>query len=82
MVFPLAGMRILIVDDEPDTLEVMKLNLSGYIRQRWIAVSNVVECGGYCECWDGPSIDRKIVTAPRVHQLAGVIPLDRKSPSQ
>ena len=41
-VFPLAGMRILIVDDEPDILEVTKLILSEY-KAEVIAVSNAAE---------------------------------------
>lgn len=42
MDFPLTGMRILIVDDEPDMLEVTKLILS-HFKADVIAVTNAIE---------------------------------------
>jgi CheY-like chemotaxis protein len=42
MVFPLAGMRILLVDDEPDILEMTALILSEY-KAEVIAVTNAIE---------------------------------------
>lgn len=40
--FPLTGMRILIIDDEPDMLEVTKLILS-HFQADVIAVTNAIE---------------------------------------